>query len=118
MYRVRKVNGKFTKRERLDEINTAAFELGPYIAPDESFIIFESNRPGGKGQMDLYICFRTPDDSWPEAINLGATINTKGQERFPGISPDGKFFFYGGHTSDIYWVDAKIIEELKPKGLK
>lgn len=118
LYRVRKVNGKFTKRERLDEINTAAFELGPYIAPDESFIIFESNRPGGKGQMDLYICFRNPDDSWSEAINLGATINTKGQERFPGISPDGKFFFYGGHTNDIYWVDVKIIEGLKPKGLK
>lgn len=114
LYRVGKVKGKFTKREKLDEINTAAFELGPYITPDESFIIFESNRPGGKGMMDLYICFRT-DDSWSEAINLGDTINTEGSERFPGISPDGKFFFYLGHTNDIYWVSAKIIDDLKSK---
>lgn len=118
LYRVRKVDGKYTKREKLDEINTGAFEIGPYIAPDESFIIFESNRPGGKGQIDLYICFRNPDDSWSEAINLGDTINTKESERFPSISPDGKFFFYVGHTSDIYWVDAKIIEKLKARWVK
>lgn len=118
LYRVRKVDGKYTKREKLDEINTGAFEIGPYIAPDESFIIFESNRPGGKGGIDLYICSRNSDDSWSEAINLGNTINTEDSERFPGISPDGKFLFYLGHTMDIYWVDAKIIEQLKPKELK
>jgi hypothetical protein len=53
-----------------------------------------------------------------EAINLGNTINTKESERFPGISPDGKFLFYFGYTRDIYWVDANIIEQLKPKNLK
>jgi hypothetical protein len=118
LYRVRNVDGKYTKREKLDEINTEAFEIGPYIAPDESFIIFESDRPGGKGEIDLYICFRNPDDSWSEAINLGNTINTEDSERFPGISPDGKFFFYLGHTRDIYWVDAKIIRALKLINLK
>lgn len=118
LYRVRKVDGKYTKREKLDEINTEAFEIGPYIAPDESFIIYESNRPGGKGGIDFYICFRNSDDSWSEGINLGNTVNTEESERFPGISPDGKFFFYLGHTRDIYWVNAKFIEELKLKELK
>jgi hypothetical protein len=117
LYRVRKVDGKYTKREKLDEINTGAFEIGPYIAPDGSFIIFESNRPGGKGEIDFYICSRNSDDSWSEAINPGNTINTEDSERFPGISPDGKFLFYLGHTMDIYWVDAKVIEALKPKNL-
>ena len=36
------------------------------------------------------------------------------------ISTDGKYLFYSIMKSgkeDIYWLDAKIIEELKPKGL-
>jgi len=33
------------------------------------------------------------------------------------LSPDGKYLFYQSR-GDIYWVDAKIIEELKPRDLK
>ena len=55
------------------------------------------------------------------AINLGDKINTRFQEQYGSVTPDGKYFFFHrshgskGDKADIYWVDAKIIEELRPK---
>jgi Tol biopolymer transport system component len=51
---------------------------------------------------------------------MGNKINTEGQERFPSVSADGKYLFFARHKDDItysdfYWVDAKIIADLKPK---
>ena len=44
-------------------------------------------------------------------------------ENCPTLSPDGKYFFLNRRNaateeSNIYWVDAKIVEDLKPKELK
>ena len=53
------INGRYTAPKPLDSsINTGAYVDGPYISPDEQFLIFESDRPGGIGSMDLYICFK------------------------------------------------------------
>ena len=103
------------------EINTGKWTAHPFIASDESYIIWDSEREGGFGDSDLYISFRQHDDSWGEAINLGDKINTKSQEQYGSVTPDGKYFFfhrsYGskGDRADIYWVDAKVIEDLRPK---
>lgn len=121
LFKSRQKNGNFQPREDLgSQINTDAYELAPYIAPDGSYLIFESNRPGGMGGFDLYICYKKRDDSWSDPINLGDKINTEEWERFPALSPDGNYLFFlrVSDGSDIYWVDAKIIEELKPDELK
>ena len=57
---------------------------------------------------------------WSEAINLGPKINTGAAERFPSVTPDGKYLFFlrVSDGSDFYWVSAKIIETLKPEDLK
>ena len=89
----------------------------PSIAPDERYIIFDSERAGGFGAGDLWVCFRNPDGTWGEAINLGNKLNTPGNESIPHLTPDGKYLFYTANR-DIYWVNAKIIEELKLKELK
>ena len=89
----------------------------PSIAPDERYIVFDSEREGGFGAGDLWVCFRNPDGIWGEAINLGDKVNTPGNESIPHLTPDGKYLFYTVNR-DIYWVDAKIIEELKPREIK
>ena len=89
----------------------------PFVAADERYIIFDSNRPGGLGDNDLYICFRKNDGSWGEAINLGEPINSREYDAIPYISSDRKYLFFY-RTGDIYWVDAKIIEELMPDKLE
>ena len=67
----------------------------------------------------MHISFRQKDESWGPAINLCDKINSKFAEAYGSMSPDGKYFFfhrsYGGDTGDIFWVDAKIIENLRPK---
>jgi hypothetical protein len=82
-------------------------------------MLFESNRSGGYGGADIYISYKNDDGTWALPINLGNRINTGAHERSPYISPDNKYLFFWRVTSssDIYWVDAKIIEEFKPKNL-
>lgn len=123
IYRVKMINGKFSEPERLgDAINSEYGEQDPCIAPDESFIIFYSSRPGhlGKENGDLYISFKKKDGTWTQAINMGPMFN-KGHicTRFPRLSPDGKYLFFskliGPRNDTSYWLDAKIIEKLRPE---
>ena len=90
-----------------------------YVAPDESYILFDSPvRPGGQGGYgDLYICFKKPDGTWGEALDLGDAINTPATNFGPMVTPDGKYIFYCTRR-DIYWVSAKVIDDLRPKGNK
>ena len=106
-------NGAFQKPKRLGpEINTEHYEADVFIAPDESYIIFAGNRPQGMGRGDLYVSFKSANGSWTQSKNMGSVINTTGHELCPFVSADGKYFFYTS-KEDIYWVDAKIIDQLR-----
>ena len=95
-------------------VNSPAGGVHPCIAPDESFIIFDSSRIGGQGgEGDLYVCFRNDDGSWGEAINLGDEINNPGTNFCATLSPDGKYLFYCS-ARDVYWVSTEILKKLKP----
>ncbi len=89
-------------------VNSRFTEISACISSDNSRLYFASDRAGGYGGMDLYLCQRLPNGKWSEAQNLGATVNTKYDEDFPNISPDGKVLYFSskGHTSmggyDIY----------------
>ncbi|NQZ82326.1 MAG: PD40 domain-containing protein [Colwellia sp.] len=116
----RLIDGKREKPKSLNkDIDMGEMKAHPFIAPDESYLIWDDEKEGGQGDNDLYISFREKDDSWGAAINLGDKINTEFAEAYGSISPDGKYFFFhrsfGGDTGDIFWVDAQIIENLRPK---
>jgi hypothetical protein len=118
-----KVNGSYTKPVPLPySINSVGYEEGPCIAPDESFLIFESQRPEGiDSYLGLYISFKDDDGRWGMPVNMGPKINSGKGERFARISPDGKYLFFGSFRNmsadnrgaDIYWIDAKVIDELR-----
>ncbi len=107
------------------EINTGTWNAHPFIAADESYIMWDGERASGFGSSDLYISFQQPDGSWGDAINMGNKVNTDTEEGGPQITPDGKYLFFnrmvpkadgdGERQSDLYWIDAKIIEDLRPK---
>mgnify|MGYP001189029560 CR=1 FL=1 len=118
------VDGRYTEPEKLGpEVNSDAADLDPAIAPDESYLVFQSNRPGGFGQMDLYISFRNRDGSWAPAVNLGDKINSAGSEASGRVSADGKYLIFNKanlqtRTGGRYWVSAKIFEELRKTAAK
>lgn len=116
IYRSRFEDGVYAGRERLSEqINTENVEMSPCIAPDEKFLIFESNRPGGFAEFELYICFKENDGSFSAPRNMGSAINAGGS-RFPGLSPDGRYLFFTSTrngNSDVYWVDVAIIDQIR-----
>lgn len=102
-----------------EEINTGKWNAHPFIAPDESYLIWDGERDSGQGDGDLYISFRQQDGSWGEAINMGDKINTDASEMGASVTPDRKYLFFNRHivpgNGDIFWVDAQIIETLRPK---
>lgn len=116
-------NGRYTKPRLLPfSINSVDYEEGPYIAPDESFLIFESIRPEGiEGSLDLYISFKNKAGRWSLPLNMGPKINSGSSERFASLSPDGKYLFFGSSRNqsperpgfDIFWIDASVIDDLK-----
>ncbi|UCH85070.1 MAG: PD40 domain-containing protein [Candidatus Latescibacterota bacterium] len=101
-------------------VNTAGVEANPCVAPDQSWLVFYSyGRADGFGGGDLYVSFKDSDGEWAPAVNLGRAVNSEAEENFPTLSPDGKYLFFsstrgGKRSSDIYWVDAAVIETARP----
>jgi hypothetical protein len=148
IYRARFENGAYLEPENLGPpINTENFEGDLFIAADESYIIVTCyGRSDSIGSGDLYISFRKEDGSWSPMKNMGSPVNSEANEHCPILSPDGKYLFFSsgrsrhpeyskeaitfeekvakmnswgnGRNEDIYWVDAKIIENLKPEEQK
>ncbi|MFA6484211.1 MAG: hypothetical protein WCW62_16660, partial [Bacteroidales bacterium] len=114
-------NGEYLRPDTLPErINSVtSMDWTPFIAPDDSYLLFSSQR--GQNYGDLYISFHDiHNDNWSEPINLGEPINTGSQESFPTVSPDGKYLFFTRWTNeendmDIYWVSTRFINKLREK---
>ena len=103
-------------------INSMYWESTPYLSYDGHTLFFSSNRPGGFGEMDIWKSNLNKDGKWGEPVNLGAAINTPGDELSPFIHPDGQtlYFSSNGKTGfggfDLYisridingdWADTK-----------
>ena len=129
-----------------DNVNCGKTQFNAFVAPDESYLIVSVwGREDSLGSIDYYIVYRNDKDEWSEPINMGEKINTAGAQEYSAyVSRDGKYFFFmstrlpsgdntgnGAYTaedlgeihnnpengnSDIYWIDAGIIEELRPEG--
>ncbi|MCC1485065.1 hypothetical protein [Winogradskyella immobilis] len=113
----RLIDGIHEKPKTLNFDMGTTLQFHPFIAPDESYLIFDS-RPEG-GDNDIYISFRQKDGSWGNAINLGDTINTEFSDVYGSVTPDGKYFFFRSTLSNgennTMWVDTSFIEKLRPK---
>lgn len=137
----RLVDGEYREPVRLEHgISTEHYESHPSVAPDESYLIFQSIRPGGFGGVDFYVSFRQEDGSWSRPANLGEEFSAPGNVISPLLSPDGRYFFFarngpseafafrGGSYAGLlarlrepengygclYWVDASVLYDVHP----
>ena len=121
IYRSELIDGAYAKPELLpSSINKEEGLLNwtPFIAPDESYLLFSSSRHTSENDYgDIYISFRNADGNWTNPVKLSNVVNSDRQERFPAISPDGKFLFFTRWITrgneDVFWVRSDIITELK-----
>jgi hypothetical protein len=116
-----------------------------FISPKEDFLITCAQGIDSTNiDQDYYISFRLTDGNWSKLIKFGPEINSPGDNANSAyVSPDGKYLFFsssrkdpaglqvaggtslrsiidakskpGNGASAIYWVDARIIEELRKK---
>lgn len=118
----RLIDGKYEDPRALPEaINTGTFLSHPFIAPDESYLLFDAVREDGFGDSDIYISFKQEDGTWGNSINLGDQINTSAWEASASITPDGKYLFFSRNVGsdnyenvDIFWVSAEVLDGLRP----
>jgi outer membrane protein OmpA-like peptidoglycan-associated protein len=90
-------------------INTAMFwETCASVTADGKKLFFASNRPGGIGELDIYVSQLDAKGDWGKAVNLGPIINTPNNEDSPFIHHDGMTLYFSsdGHprlgNSDIF----------------
>ena len=84
------------------------------VAPDESYMLFDSDERPRIGECRLHVSFRKPGGTWTTPMSLGGLIGLKAAMAW--ISPDGKYIFFKA-DDNVYWVDARIVEKLKPRGV-
>jgi len=71
----------------------------PALTPDDKILIFASDMEGGQGGKDLWYIREESRNKWSKPINLGAEINTSGDEMFPFVRDNGDLYFASnGHV--------------------
>ncbi|HEX6224525.1 MAG TPA: OmpA family protein [Chryseolinea sp.] len=105
-------------------INTALFwETCASVSPDGKKLFFASNRPGGIGELDIYVSQLDAKGDWGKAVNLGPVINTPNNEDSPFIHHDGVTLYFSsdGHprlgNSDIFVSEFSNNKWKKPENI-
>ena len=92
-------HAKFQDIEKLTiaDINSDSWETHCMMSHDKKKFYFVSDREGGLGGRDIYVCNRMENDTWSEPINLGPTVNGPNDEDSPFISIDNKTLYYSSN---------------------
>ncbi|MNO70329.1 Protein TolB [compost metagenome] len=115
IYKMKWTEDQFEKPVKLSSAinNPDYLNTIPYIAPDESFLVFGRYTQSPE-TYEMYVSYNR-DGEWSEAEKLSETINESGYFSYAGtISPDGKYLFFAKgkpwstrSNIDIYQLDLK-----------
>ena len=89
---------KIKKTNLGSEINSQYSELAPIISPDGNLLFFTMGvgHPDNLGEehlQDCYVSRKMSDGHWGAPRNLGAPINSTGNDAISGVSTDGSVLF-------------------------
>jgi outer membrane protein OmpA-like peptidoglycan-associated protein len=92
-------DGKWTKHEPFF-LNNKNYSVGhPCLTPDGNTMYFSSDMPGGFGKADIYRIKKDEKGNWGKPENMGAKINTEGDDMFPFFESNNSILFFtsNGH---------------------
>lgn len=94
-------------------ISSSAHDVSPSLSRDGLTIVFTSERTGGCGAADLWMCMRpTVQDPWGTPANLGPNVNSGYMDYGCALSADGLALFFasaraGGIGGDDAWMTTR-----------
>ena len=113
LYKITKLNGQWDSNN-ITPLPFSSIEYAtsnPSLSADGKTLFFSSNMPGGMGGNDIWKVNINQDGTFGTPQNLGAKINTAGDESFPSILEDNKtlYFASSGHQGlggyDVFMAD-------------
>lgn len=108
------INGKFSKPvllpEQINVLDPNILDYTPFIAPDESYLLFCSNRQNPEKELcHIYISYKDESGDWMKPIDLSIKMGFVGSSKFPYVTPDNRFLFFSS-GENLYWIDSKILK--------
>ncbi len=83
-------------------VNSGYWESAPSLSPDNRTLYFTSDRQGGFGGRDLYYCTKQANGKFGKAINMGAIVNSNGDDLYPFICADNQTLFFTSNGHEGY----------------
>ena len=92
----------------VDRMTNDSSQVGqPTMSPDDMYLVFVSDMPGGQGGRDLwYMKFNEASEEWGAAQNMGAGINSSSDEYFPHIRKNGDLYFASDRPGGMGGLDV------------
>ncbi len=91
-------NGQWKDQGPLNFCSDKYSFMQPHLSPDGSTLYFTSDKPGGRGNLDIYYA-KGIGKKWSQPVNMGAGINTPNDEIFPFLRNDSIMIFSSnGHV--------------------
>ncbi len=112
LYKTTRVDGKWSKLEKLTFNKNGFSYQHPALSPDGKKLYFSSDIEGGYGSFDLYYVNIEVDGTHSIPVNLGKTINTENREHFPFISQEGNLFFASNGHLGLGMLDNFVSERV------
>jgi len=100
-------DGSYQEAYQLEFDSSYYYMSHPFIAKDESFILFDARHGDNIGSADLFISFKS-EMGFGKPINLGDKINSENWDAMASLSPDEDYLFFvreEGSQRDVYWVE-------------
>lgn len=97
--------GKWRLAEPFEYNNVGYNVAHPALRNDGNMLVFSSDKPGGKGGMDLYYCVKQSISTWSEPINI-TILNTSENEIFPGWDANNKMYFASNGLPGLGGLDV------------
>uniref|UniRef100_UPI00321725D8 PorE family type IX secretion system protein n=1 Tax=uncultured Draconibacterium sp. TaxID=1573823 RepID=UPI00321725D8 len=111
LYTTSQSRGSWSDPIKLVVIGDSLTAAHPALSPDESVLYFVSDKPGGQGGKDIWRA--TADGgTYGKAVNLGAAVNTEGDEMFPFVRDNGELYFASnGHVGQGGFDIFKAVQD-------